>query len=98
MPVSSVRRTKTGGGEGRRGEAADADADHMPGSGRVAFHLGAQGAHGGGGAAHVLAFQQTDDARFADGQGGEHQRAVGDGFVARHRDAAAKRPFGAMGS
>ena len=42
----------------------------------IARHLGAQGAHGGGGAVHVLPFEQAVDHGLADRQGAEHQRAM----------------------
>ena len=51
---------------------------------RLAHHLGAQRAHRGGGAQHVLAFQQAGDARLAHREGAEHQRAMADGLVAGH--------------
>jgi hypothetical protein len=43
---------------------------------------------------HVLAFEQAGDARLAHRQRAEHQRAVADRLVARHADAAGKRPGG----
>ena len=69
----------------------------VPPSGCRACDLGAECAHGGGGAQHVLAFQQAGDAGLADRQGAEHQRAMADGFVARDRDAAGERRRGPTG-
>ncbi len=55
--------------------------------------LGAQRAHGGGGAQHVLPGQQAGDAGLADRQRAEHQRAMADRLVARHGDPAVQRAW-----
>ena len=59
--------------------------------------VGAEGAHGGGGVEHVLAGQQAVDGGFADRDGAEHQRAMGDRLVARHPDGPGQRAgFGGL--
>ena len=80
---------------GRLDQAADAAAGDAPGARPPScVDLGAQRAHGGGGAQHVLAFQQAGDLGGADGQRAEHQGAVADRLVARAR---AKRPESGAG-
>ena len=63
---------------------------HAPGAGPG--DRGAEGAHGGGGGEHVLAFEQAFDRGFADGERPQHQRAVRDRLVARRPDRARERP------
>ena len=87
---------QAGGGAGiahvehvlRLDQAADAAAGDAPPAGCVVHDLGAEGAHGGGGAEHVLALQQALDMGFADGQAREHEGAMADAFIAGHGDAA----------
>ncbi len=67
-------------------QPADAGTSDEPSAIRVAAHGGAEGTHGGSGAQHVLAFQQAGDAGFTDRETSEHQRAMGDRFIARHGD------------
>ena len=78
----------------RRGQAADAATGDEPG-GAVPRDVRAQSPHGGGGAQHVLAFQQAGDAGLPNRQRAEHQSAMADGFVARYGDFTGKRGAGA---
>jgi len=57
----------------------------------------AHGAKGGRGGQHILALQQAFDPAFAHGQGGQHQRTVGNALVARNRDAAGQGRGGGEG-
>ena len=59
-----------------------------PGVGACWVMVGAQRAHGGGGAEDVLAFEEAFDAGLADGEGCEHEGAVADALVAGDGDGA----------
>jgi hypothetical protein len=83
----------------RLGQSADATPGHTPNAAGL-LHIRAQSPHRGGGTEHVLAFQQAIDPGLADGERGEHQGAVANGFVAGHADAARQgcgRTLGAQG-
>ena len=54
--------------------------------------LGAERAHRGGGVAARPRLQQAVDGGFADREGAEHQRAMGNRLVARHADVPDSGP------
>ena len=58
---------------------------------------GAERAGRGGGAHHVLAFEQAGDLGLADRQEAEDHRPVRDRLVAGHADAALERAAGTGG-
>ena len=69
----------------------DSDAVDAPGAFAGAFDRGAERPHRLAGVEHVLAFEQSADARLSDRERAENQRPVGDRFVAGHADAPLER-------
>ena len=63
-------------------EPADADAGDPPSSVPVTMADNAKGVERCGGRHHVLALEQSGDSGFANRHGRDHQRAVGDRFIA----------------
>lgn len=58
------------------------------------LHLRTQRTHGGGGAQHVLAFEQMVNRGLSAREGGEHERTMADGLVTRHTDDTTQRGSG----
>ena len=81
----------------RLAQAADAAAARAPDAVGAALRLAAQLAHGGGGAQHILAFEQAVDLGLAHRQRAQHQRAVRDRLVARHARGSGEGGRGARG-
>jgi hypothetical protein len=78
-------------------EATDADPLHPPNGFGSAHDGRAQRPHSLAGVEHILALQETGYAGLAHRQRAEDERAVRDRLVARHAQAAAKRPAAARG-
>src|SRR6185437_11890484 len=75
----------------RLGEPRNADAVQAPRAHIGALDVCSKGAYGLAGIEHVLAFEQTGNARLADRKRTENERAVRDRFVARHAHTALQR-------
>ena len=97
LPATPERQAHTGAGiavvDDALGleQAADAEAGDPPVAAAGRGDRGAEGAHGGGGGEHVLAFEQALDRGLADGQRPQHQGAVRDRLVAGRAHGAGQR-------